>query len=99
VTSAVDFSEILAEAPVLEKVTEKYQAIATSLNSAQTKIEREKALRQLFAFLLHRLYLSAMLRPSFLGKIGTRLFSSARRLHYFMPKRRRSTISRISSIG
>jgi M3 family oligoendopeptidase len=46
VTNTVDFSEILAEAPVLEKVTEKYQAIATSLNSAQTKIEREKALRQ-----------------------------------------------------
>jgi M3 family oligoendopeptidase len=46
VTNTVDFSEILAECPVLEKVTEKYQAIAASLNSAQTEIDREIALRQ-----------------------------------------------------
>ncbi|MGL5881410.1 MAG: M3 family oligoendopeptidase, partial [Xenococcaceae cyanobacterium] len=45
-TSTVDFSEILAESPVLEKVTEKYQTIATSLTSAQTQQDREIALRQ-----------------------------------------------------
>lgn len=45
-TSTVDFSEILAESPVLEKVTEKYQTIATSLTSAQTQQDRETALRQ-----------------------------------------------------
>jgi M3 family oligoendopeptidase len=46
VTSTVDFSEILADSPVLEKVTEKYQAIATSLSSAQTQQNRETALHQ-----------------------------------------------------
>jgi oligoendopeptidase F len=45
-TNVVDFAEIVAETPVLEEVTARYEAIAASLNDAQTQSERENALQQ-----------------------------------------------------